>query len=83
MSSLAFGEAKSLPVFQQLTRVHPLLLIKPRCFFNEVCHRLPGDCQPRRREVVAREVDAAFDPADECPFRVQPVSKRRLTVWVA
>jgi hypothetical protein len=49
------------------------LLIKPRCFLDEVCNLLLGYGEARRTEVVAKEVEAAFDPADEGLVRVQPI----------
>jgi hypothetical protein len=42
-----------------------LLLIKPRVFLDEVCIRMLWHARPSRTEMIAEEVKAAFDPADE------------------
>jgi len=44
-----------------------LLLVKPRCLFQEVHKRFFCDAQPGAREVIAEIVEAAFNPADEGP----------------
>ena len=54
------------PSWRGRWRCPPLLPIKPGCFLDEVGDRLLGHGQPCRTEVVAKEVEAAFDPADEC-----------------
>jgi hypothetical protein len=41
-----------------------LLLIKPRVL-DEVCIRMLWHARPSRTEMIAEEVKAAFDPADE------------------
>jgi hypothetical protein len=42
---------------------------KPRCLLDEVCYRLLGYGQPCRAKVVAKKIEAALDPADECLCR--------------
>lgn len=42
-----------------------LLLIKPRCFLDEVDNRLCGHSQSCRAEMIAKKVEAVLDPADK------------------
>ena len=38
-----------------------MMLIKPRCHLDDVCCCLLGHAEPRRTEVVAKEIEATFD----------------------
>jgi MobA/MobL family len=54
-----------------------LLLIKPRCFLDEVGNRLLGQGQPGRTETIAEEFEAALHPANKCLVRVFLQTERR------
>ena len=53
------------------------MLIKPRCFLDEVCNRLLGYGEPRWTEAVAKKVEPAFDPAEKAPTKYELVINLR------
>ncbi len=53
-----------------VTRRLPLLLIKPGCAFDESLHGVLGNRYALRAEVVAEEIEAPLDLADEGLIRV-------------